>query len=117
MVKRCKALIYIAGEKDSYGKCAEAAMALSWGSPSSSSATRGKTALLGNHSLSRLIEFETVAVWRDCHGHDGTGVRASLPHLLEQDGILAGEDGRGLFEAEGAPLPTRSCACRPTTSC
>ena len=65
MVKRCKALIYIAGEKDSYGKCAEAAMALSLGKPVIFLCDREARLRFYKeiHPLSRLIEFDTgVAV-------------------------------------------------------
>jgi hypothetical protein len=65
MVKQCKALIYIAGEKDSYGKCAEAAMALSLGKPVIFLCDRAERLRFYRdvHPLSRLIEFDTgVAV-------------------------------------------------------
>ena len=65
MVKSAKVLVYIAGRKESYGKDAEAAMALSLGKPviflcdeeSQSNFYRDV------HPLARLIDFETgVAV-------------------------------------------------------
>lgn len=65
MVKCCKALIYIAGDKDSYGKCAEAAMALSLGKPVIFLCDRQERLRFYKdvHPLSRLIEFDTgVAV-------------------------------------------------------
>lgn len=65
MVKCAKALVYSAGEKESYGKDAEAAMALSLGKPvifhcNEAQKTRFYREV---HPLSRLIEFRTgVAV-------------------------------------------------------
>lgn len=59
MVKCAKILIYVAGEKDSYGKDAEAAMALSQGKPViffCDAETRSKF-YREIHPLSRLIEF------------------------------------------------------------
>jgi hypothetical protein len=65
MVKRCKVLVYMAGEKDSYGKGAEAAMALSLGKPVIFLCDREERLRFYKeiHPLSRLIEFDTgVAV-------------------------------------------------------
>ncbi len=65
MVKCSKVLVYCAGERESYGKDAEAAMALSLGKPvifycNSEQKTRFYREV---HPLSRLIEFDTgVAV-------------------------------------------------------
>ena len=65
MVKCAKALVYSAGDRESYGKDAEAAMALSLGKPvifhcNESQKTRFYREV---HPLSRLIEFSTgVAV-------------------------------------------------------
>jgi hypothetical protein len=65
MVKCAKALVYCAGERESYGKDAEAAMALSLGKPVifyCDEEQRGRF-YREVHPLSRLIEFETgVAV-------------------------------------------------------
>jgi hypothetical protein len=65
MVKCSKLLVYCAGEKESYGKDAEAAMALSLGKPVifyCDQEQRGRF-YRDVHPLSRLIEFETgVAV-------------------------------------------------------
>lgn len=61
MVKCAKILVYVAGERDSYGKDAEAAMALSLGKPViffSDAETRSKF-LRDVHPLSRLINFST----------------------------------------------------------
>lgn len=61
MVKCAKILIYVAGERDSYGKDAEAAMALSQGKPViffCDAETRSKF-YREVHPLSRLIEFST----------------------------------------------------------
>jgi hypothetical protein len=65
MVKCAKALVYCAGERESYGKDAEAAMALSLGKPVIFYCTNeAKTRFYREvHPLSRLIEFQTgVAV-------------------------------------------------------
>jgi hypothetical protein len=65
MVKCAKVLVYCAGDKESYGKDAEAAMALSLGKPVifyCDQQQRGRF-YRDIHPLSRLIEFETgVAV-------------------------------------------------------
>ena len=65
MVKCAKVLIYTAGDRDSYGKDAEAAMALSLGKPVIflCDEERRKRFFGEVHPLSRLIEFQTgVAV-------------------------------------------------------
>jgi len=65
MVKCAKVLIYMAGEKDSYGKDAEAAMALSLGKPVIFLCDDDERRnFFGDiHPLSRLVEFSTgVAV-------------------------------------------------------
>lgn len=65
MVKCAKVLVYCEGEKESYGKDAEAAMALSLGKPVIFFCDHGKkTAFYRDvHPLARLIEFRTgVAV-------------------------------------------------------
>lgn len=65
MVKCAKVLVYCAGKKDSYGKDAEAAMALSLGKPVIFYCDEeGRSRFYRDvHPLSRLIEFETgVAV-------------------------------------------------------
>ena len=65
MVKCAKMLVYCAGEKESYGKDAEAAMALSLGKPVIfyCDQERRRRFYRDVHPLSRLIEFETgVAV-------------------------------------------------------
>ena len=65
MVKRSKVLVYISGESDSYGKDAEAAMALSQGKPVifyCDQVGRARFARDG-HPLSRLVDFDSgVAV-------------------------------------------------------
>lgn len=60
MVKCCKVLIYSAGEKESYGKDAEAAMALSLGKPVIflCETDQRKRFYQEIHPLSRLINFE-----------------------------------------------------------
>jgi hypothetical protein len=65
MVKSAKVLIYVAGKKDSFGKDAEAAMALSLGKPVIFFCDENQRSrfFAEVHPLSRLIEFETgVAV-------------------------------------------------------
>ena len=65
MVKCAKALVYCAGRRDSYGKDAEAAMALNLGKPVIfyCSETERESFFQDTHPLSRLIHFETgVAV-------------------------------------------------------
>ena len=65
MVKCAKVLVYCAGDKESYGKDAEAAMALSLGKPVIfyCDQEQRKRFYRDVHPLSRLIEFETgVAV-------------------------------------------------------
>ena len=65
MVKCAKVLVYCAGDKDSYGKDAEAAMALSLGKPVIFYCDQEQkgTFFRDVHPLSRLIEFQTgVAV-------------------------------------------------------
>lgn len=65
MVKCAKVLVYSAGEKESYGKDAEAAMALSLGKPVVFYCDEERRSRFYRevHPLSRLIEFETgVAV-------------------------------------------------------
>lgn len=61
MVKCAKMLVYCAGEKESYGKDAEAAMALSLGKPVIfyCDEERRHRFYRDVHPLSRLIEFET----------------------------------------------------------
>ena len=67
MVKCAKALVYVAGSKESYGKDVEAAMALSLGKPvifyCGGEAIERADIYRDVHPLSRLIQFETgVAV-------------------------------------------------------
>ena len=65
MVKTAKVLIYSAGQKESYGKDAEAAMALSLGKPVIFLCDEQQRRLFYRdvHPLSRLIHFDTgVAV-------------------------------------------------------
>ena len=67
MVKCAKALVYVAGSKESYGKDVEAAMALSLGKPvifyCGGEAKERANIYRDVHPLSRLIQFETgVAV-------------------------------------------------------
>jgi len=61
MVKCAKALVYCAGQRESYGKDAEAAMALSLGKPVIFYCNEEQRSRFYRevHPLSRLIEFET----------------------------------------------------------
>lgn len=61
MVKSAKVLVYCAGKRDSFGKDAEAAMALSLGKPVIFFCDEGSRERFFNevHPLSRLIQFET----------------------------------------------------------
>jgi hypothetical protein len=61
MVKCCKALVYCAGEKESFGKDAEAAMALSLGKPVIflCETTEQQEFYKNIHPLARLIDFST----------------------------------------------------------
>jgi hypothetical protein len=61
MVKCAKVLVYCAGERESYGKDAEAAMALSLGKPVIFYCDQEQRSRFYRdvHPLSRLIEFET----------------------------------------------------------
>lgn len=60
MVKCAKVLVYCAGEKESYGKDAEAAMALSLGKPVIFYCEQKRTGFYRDvHPLSRLIQFDT----------------------------------------------------------
>lgn len=80
MVKCAKALVFCAGERDSYGKDAEAAMALSLGKPVifyCDSTTRSRF-YRDVHPLSRLVEFATGVVV----GAIVTDTRAQVSELL-----------------------------------
>ncbi len=61
MVKSAKVLVYVAGKTDSFGKDAEAAMALSLGKPVIFYCDEARRSRFFSevHPLSRLIEFET----------------------------------------------------------
>ena len=61
MVKCAKVLVYCAGQRESFGKDAEAAMALSLGKPVIFYCDEQQKTRFFNevHPLSRLIEFET----------------------------------------------------------
>lgn len=77
MVKCAKVLVWCAGEKESWGKDAEAAMALSLGKPVIFYCNSGRESFYRDvHPLSRLIDFETgVAV--------GALVTSSQDHVVE----------------------------------
>lgn len=80
MVKCAKALVYCAGEKESYGKDAEAAMALSLGKPVIFYCDEEQRSRFYRevHPLSRLVEFETGVVV----GAMVTDSRAQVAELL-----------------------------------
>jgi hypothetical protein len=77
MVKCAKVLVWCAGEKESWGKDAEAAMALSLGKPVIFYCNAGRESFYRDvHPLSRLIDFNTgVAV--------GALVTSSEDHVVE----------------------------------
>jgi hypothetical protein len=76
MVKCAKALVYCAGERESYGKDAEAAMALSLGKPVIFYCEKKAQFYRDVHPLTRLIQFETgIAV--------GAIVTDRLEHVAE----------------------------------
>jgi hypothetical protein len=80
MVKCAKVLVYCAGEKESYGKDAEASMALSLGKPVVFFCEKAERAAFYRevHPLTRLINFSTgVAV-----GAIVTGKREEVSELL-----------------------------------
>ncbi|MCB9655551.1 MAG: hypothetical protein H6729_15625 [Deltaproteobacteria bacterium] len=82
MVKCAKALVYFAGDRDSFGKDAEAAMALSLGKPVIVLCDDSAKARLYRemHPLARLIDFNTgVAV-----GMLVTNDETQVPLLLER---------------------------------
>jgi len=82
MVKCAKLLVYSAGEKESYGKDAEAAMALSLGKPVIFYCDQDQRLRFYRdvHPLSRLIEFETgVAV-----GAMVTDTLEEVPELIRR---------------------------------
>jgi hypothetical protein len=64
MVKCAKVLVYCAGDRESYGKDAEAAMALSLGKPVIFYCDQARRSRFYRdvHPLSRLVEFETGVV-------------------------------------------------------
>jgi hypothetical protein len=76
MVKCAKALVYCAGEKESYGKDAEAAMALSLGRPVIFYCEERAQFYRDVHPLTRLIQFQTgIAV--------GAMIVEKLEHVAE----------------------------------
>ena len=85
MVKCAKVLVYYAGDRESYGKDAEAAMALSLGKPvifhcDEEQRTRFYREV---HPLSRLIEFETGVAVGVMVTDDPNKVKALLGRLFE----------------------------------
>ena len=85
MVKCAKVLVYCAGDRESYGKDAEAAMALSLGKPvifhcDEAQKTRFYREV---HPLSRLIEFDTGVAVGAMVTDDPEKVKALLSRLFE----------------------------------
>ena len=85
MVKCAKALVYYAGDRESYGKDAEAAMALSLGKPvifhcDEEQKTRFYREV---HPLSRLIEFKTGVAVGAMVTDDPNKVKVLLRRLFE----------------------------------
>ena len=85
MVKCAKVLVYSAGDRESYGKDAEAAMALSLGKPVIFHCDREqKTRFYRDvHPLSRLIEFETGVAVGAMVTDDAEIVKELLSRLFE----------------------------------
>jgi hypothetical protein len=99
MVKCAKVLVYCAGEKESYGKDAEAAMALSLGKPVIffCEEKMKQNFYREVHPLSRLINFDTgVAV-----GAMVTSNIAEVSELLHR--IFANQMEYSLYQPEGRP--------------
>ena len=112
MVKCAKLLIYCAGEKESYGKDAEAAMALSLGKPVISycdQAQRGRF-YRDVHPLSRLIEFETVSAVGAIVTDKVENVAELVSRILENRMIYCLEQSRPGFLRLKETLTTRSSA-------
>ena len=87
MVKCAKVLVYSAGEKESYGKDAEAAMALSLGKPVIFYCDQGQKARFYRdvHPLSRLIEFETGVAVGAIVTDNSEEVKVLLSRLFENE--------------------------------
>ena len=85
MVKCAKVLVYCAGEQESYGKDAEAAMALSLGKPVIFHCDAEKKARFYRevHPLSRLIEFRTGVAVGAMVTDDKEVVKELLCRILE----------------------------------
>ena len=85
MVKCAKALVYYAGDRESYGKDAEAAMALSLGKPVIFHCDEEQKSRFYRevHPLSRLIEFETGVAVGAMVTEDPNKVRMLLKRLFE----------------------------------
>ena len=85
MVKCAKVLVYSAGEKESYGKDAEAAMALSLGKPVIFHCDKEQRARFYReiHPLSRLIEFNTGVAVGAMVTDDTEKVKTLLYRLFE----------------------------------
>ena len=85
MVKCAKVLVYCAGQKESYGKDAEAAMALSLGKPVIFYCDEEKRGRFYRdiHPLSRLIEFETGVAVGAMVTDSTEDVKKLLSRLLE----------------------------------
>jgi hypothetical protein len=98
MVKAAKLLVYSAGERESYGKDAEAAMALSLGKPVIFYChTEQKSAFYRDvHPLSRLIQFAT-----------GVVVGALVTDDIEEAQMLVSRILRNEMEYELQQLPGR----------
>jgi hypothetical protein len=85
MVKCAKVLVYSAGDRESYGKDAEAAMALSLGKPVIFHCDAEQKARFYRevHPLSRLIEFETGVAVGAMVTEDKKVVKMLLSRLFE----------------------------------
>lgn len=104
MVKCAKVILYFAGEKDSYGKDAEAAMALSLGKPviivcpSDTKGEKRSKFFRDIHPLSRLIEFETgVACGAIVTNESGTAAKILGRIFRNKQEYDLEHDGKGYF--------------------
>jgi hypothetical protein len=102
MVKCCKVLIYCAGDQDSYGKDAEAAMALSLGKPVIflCEDAEKQDFFRDVHPLTRLIDFSTGVANGAMVAKDPKEVSVLLNRLFKnnmQYDILQKEPGSGYY--------------------
>jgi hypothetical protein len=99
MVKCAKVLVYCAGEKESYGKDAEAAMALSLGKPVIFYCDEAQRHRFYRdvHPLSRLVEFETGIAVGAIVTHRPEDVSELLHRLFENKMVYRIEQSKPGF--------------------